>query len=70
MSHKAMLLHCRCDGDACNCTTPSGEQVRVKLPGTIVCRSRDSAVYVGEDDVDVDEIVADVIARIAKGRQG
>jgi hypothetical protein len=52
-----MLLHCRCTGDVCNCETPSGEKVRVKLPGTIVCRSREAAVYVREDDVDIDEVV-------------
>jgi hypothetical protein len=68
--HRAMLLHCGCDGDSCSCTTPSGDTVRVKLPGTIVCRSRDSAAYVGEDDpVDVDEVVAAVIARIAAERK-
>jgi hypothetical protein len=65
-----MLLHCRCTGDVCNCETPSGEKVRVKLPGTIVCRSREAAVYVREDDVDIDEVVAHVIARIAAENAG
>jgi hypothetical protein len=33
MSHRAMLLHCRCEGDACTCKTPDGE--KVKLSGMI-----------------------------------
>jgi hypothetical protein len=33
MSHRAMLLHCRCEGDACTCKTPDGE--KAKLSGMI-----------------------------------
>ena len=60
---KAMLLHCRWEGDACTCTTPDGTKIKLPISGAIMCGGE----MRGDDDVD--EIVSDVLARIAAERK-
>ena len=56
---KAFLAHCTCDGDGeCACSTPDGEKFKVRLPGAIV-----AGTY-RETDIDVDAVVAAVLALI------
>jgi hypothetical protein len=58
MSHRAMLLHCRCDvvavsaaaddaeGGACTCRTPEGEKVKLPLAG------KDLTISASEQDLE------------------
>ena len=52
MSHKAMLLHCRCEDSSCACKTPDGE--KVKLSGMISAgKYRDNSSSTASSDARV-----------------
>jgi hypothetical protein len=64
---KSMLLRCRCDGGECSCSDFHGEvsNVKIRLDGWTLR----GQTFPRDEEVDVDDVVAAVLARIAAERK-